>query len=33
MGHDVSTIGNHKLDIRNVKSLALDLSKRFNGHL
>ncbi len=29
MGHDVSTIGNHNLDIRNVKSLALDLSKRF----
>lgn len=28
MGHDVSTIGNHKLDISSIEALAKDISKR-----
>lgn len=33
MGHDVSTIGIHKLDISSIESLANDLSKRFKAHV
>jgi hypothetical protein len=31
MGHDVSTTGNHKLDVSNIESLAKNLSKRFKA--
>lgn len=33
MGHDVSTIGNHKLDISSIESLAKDLSKRLKANI
>lgn len=33
MGHDVSTLGNHKLDISNIEALAKDLSKRFKSNV
>ena len=33
MGHDVSTIGNHKLNISNIEALAKDLSKRFKSNV
>lgn len=33
MGHDVSTIGNHKLNISNIEALAKDLSKRFRANV
>ena len=33
MGHDVSTIGNHNLDITNIETLAQDLSKRFKANI
>lgn len=33
MGHDVSTIGNHKLNISNIEALAEDLSKRFKSNV
>ncbi len=33
MGHDVRAIGNHKLDISNLKALAKDLSKRLSAHV
>lgn len=33
MGHDVSTIGNHKLDTSSIENLAKDLSVRFEANV
>ncbi len=33
MGHDISTIGNHKLNISSIEALALDISKRFKSNV
>ncbi len=33
MGHDITAISNHTLDITNIESLAIDLSKRLNVNI
>lgn len=33
MGHDVDTIGNHKLDVSSMEALALDISRRFKANV
>jgi hypothetical protein len=33
MGHDVSTIGIHKLNVTSIEALASDLSKRFKANV
>lgn len=33
MGHDVSPIGNHQLDMRSTEALARDISKRFRANV